>query len=61
MGSEGPTMPGAGMSEAGGAFLAKRPMPFGLQRFLAKKGIKSPEDLVALMRSAPRLRWRRPR
>ncbi len=42
-------------------FLSQRPVPFGLQRFLAKKGINSPEELNELMKYAPRIRWRRPR
>lgn len=41
-------------------FLAQRPAPVGLQRFLAKKGINSPEELNERMKYAPRLRWRRP-
>lgn len=42
-------------------FLAQRPLPVGINRFLAKKGINSPEDLNTLMKYAPRIRWRRPR
>ncbi|MEL1135002.1 hypothetical protein AAC978_07435 [Desulfitobacterium sp. THU1] len=44
-----------------GNFLAQRPVPMGLQRFLAKKGINSPEELNERMQYAPRLPWRRPR
>lgn len=46
---------------AAGTFLAQRPLPSGLQRFLAKKGISSTEELNELMKYAPRIRWRRPR
>jgi hypothetical protein len=42
-------------------FLAQRPLPAGLSRFLARKGINSPEEFINLMRYAPRIRWRRPR
>ncbi|KLU63330.1 hypothetical protein CEB3_c03100 [Peptococcaceae bacterium CEB3] len=42
-------------------FLAQRPIPPGLQRFLAKRGITSPEQLNERMQFAPRIRWRRPR
>lgn len=46
---------------AAGGFLAQRPVPFGLQRFLAKRGISSTEQLNELMQFAPRIRWRRSR
>lgn len=42
-------------------FLVQRPVPLGMQRFLAKKGITSTEQLNGLMQYAPRIRWRRPR
>jgi hypothetical protein len=36
-------------------------VPMGMQRFLAKKGIGSTEELnERARRYAPRLRWRRP-
>ena len=40
---------------------ANRPMPNGLQRFLAKKGITSSEDLFNRVQSAPRMPFRRER
>ena len=46
---------------ASGTFLAQRSIPFGLQRFLSKKGINSLEELNELMKYVPRIRWRRPR
>lgn len=43
LGAEAPV---DGAAAAGqGEFLNARPMPIGMQRFLAKKGINSPEDL----------------
>lgn len=54
------TMNNVSLTPAAGAFLAQRPMPLGLQRFLTKKGINSPEELNELMKYAPRIRWRRP-
>lgn len=51
-----------GVSVAGTDFLAQRPVSTGMQRFLAKKGIYSAEDLNERVRNyAPRLRWRRAR
>lgn len=38
-----------------------RPMPSGLKRFLAKKGINSSEDLFNRVQSAPRMPFRRER
>lgn len=38
-----------------------RPVPMGMQRFLAKKGINSPEDLMNRLQSAPRVSFRRAR
>ncbi|HHY28436.1 MAG TPA: hypothetical protein GX523_17180 [Desulfitobacterium dehalogenans] len=35
------------------------PMPNGLQRFLAKKGINSPNDLFNRVQNAPRMSFRR--
>lgn len=36
-----------------------RPMPAGLQRFLNKKGINSPEDLNNRLQYAPRMPFRK--
>ena len=60
MGPENINNAAAGVPEAGAGYLAKRPAPIGMQRFLAKKGINSPEELYARARYAPRIRWRRP-
>jgi len=61
MGPENVNAGAAGINEAGSGFLAKRPVPMGMQRFLAKKGIGSTEELnERARRYAPRLRWRRP-
>ncbi|HVJ50190.1 hypothetical protein [Desulfitobacterium sp.] len=38
-----------------------RPVPMGMQRFLAKKGINSPEDLMNRLQFAPRVSFRRAR
>ena len=37
------------------------PMPLGMQRFLAKKGINSPADLANLSQFAPRMPFRKVR
>lgn len=61
MGPENTNTPVPGANEAAGGFLAKRPAPLGMQRFLAKKGINSPEELNSRVQGyAPRIRWRRP-
>lgn len=62
MGPENVNNTAAGAPEAAAGFLAKRPAPIGMQRFMAKKGIGSSEELNEMVsRNAPRLRWRRPR
>lgn len=38
-----------------------RPMPNGLQRFLAKKGVTSSDDLFNRVQSAPRMLFRKER
>lgn len=38
---------------------ANRPMPNGMQRFLAKKGINSSNDLFNRVQSSPRMPFRR--
>ena len=51
-----------GTDLAGKEFLTQsRPMPMGMQKFLAKKGITSSDQLFELMRFASRFRFRRPR
>ncbi|MGC7872546.1 hypothetical protein ACPUYX_13575 [Desulfosporosinus sp. SYSU MS00001] len=54
-----------GGQDAGGntEFLnqSNRAMPYGMQRFLAKKGINSYEDLGSRFQSAPRMPFRRAR
>ena len=40
---------------------ADRPMPNGLQRFLAKKGINSSDELFNRAQSAPRMPFRKER
>lgn len=40
---------------------SNRPMPNGMQRFLAKKGINSPDELFNRVQSAPRMSFRRGR
>ncbi|MDQ7095051.1 hypothetical protein REC12_15755 [Desulfosporosinus sp. PR] len=54
-----------GGQDAGGntQFLnqANRPMPTGMQRFLAKKGINSYDDLSNRLQSTPRMSFRRSR
>lgn len=40
---------------------ANLPMPAGMQRFLAKKGINSPEDLNNRLQFAPRMSFRKSR
>lgn len=59
---------GAVPEEAGGTDLTgegflnqSRPMPMGMQKFLAKKGITSSDQLSELMKYAPRICFRRHR
>ncbi|OLN29058.1 hypothetical protein [Desulfosporosinus metallidurans] len=40
---------------------ADRPMPMGMQRFLAKKGINSSNDLFNRVQSSPRMPFRKVR
>ncbi|WP_407309250.1 hypothetical protein [Desulfosporosinus sp. SB140] len=40
---------------------ANRPMPAGMQRFLAKKGINSYDDLSNRMQAAPQMPFRKGR
>lgn len=40
---------------------ATPPIPLGMQRFLARKGINSPEDLANRLQFAPRISFRRGR
>ncbi len=40
---------------------ANRPMPMGMQRFLAKKGINSSDDLAIRVQFAPRIPFRKVR
>ncbi|GAB6173260.1 hypothetical protein JCM15765_27380 [Paradesulfitobacterium aromaticivorans] len=51
-----------GADPAGEGFLnSSRPIPMGMQKFLAKKGITSSDQLFDLMKFAPRIRFRRSR
>jgi hypothetical protein len=56
---------GTGVGDAGQSteFLNQptRPMPAGLQRFLAKKGISSSDELFDRMQYAPRMPFRKQR